>query len=241
MMMMMKKKKKKKKKGGNTCAVKEMDRLSGRCSWVSLMAVVVVVVVLCCLQGASGIRFVIDREECFSHDVKYQGDTVHASFVVIDSHSPWHYDEDSVRLVVKGPTGEQIYDIRNKISEKFDFVARNKGVHRFSFTNNSPHHVTVDFDVHLGHFSFRGKHAKDEHFNPLLQQIEKLGDALYKIEFEQHWLGAQTDQQVGVNEAMGARALKKAVLESGALILASILQVYLLRRLFERKTRVCWV
>lgn len=41
-----------------------------------------------------------------------------------------------------------------------------------------------------------------EHFNPLLDQISKLEEALYNIQFEQHWLEAQTDRQAigNVNE-----------------------------------------
>lgn len=38
-----------------------------------------------------------------------------------------------------------------------------------------------------------------------------------------------------VNDAMGRRAVHKAFFESAALVGASVLQVYLLRRLFERK------
>ncbi|KAK9093890.1 hypothetical protein Scep_025359 [Stephania cephalantha] len=34
-----------------------------------------------------------------------------------------------------------------------------------------------------------------EHGNPLLEHIAKLEDALYNIQFEQHWLEAQTDRQ----------------------------------------------
>lgn len=52
------------------------------------------------LQRSEGIRFVIDRDECFSHDVKYEGDTVHVSFVVIKADSPWHYGDEGVDLVV---------------------------------------------------------------------------------------------------------------------------------------------
>lgn len=48
-----------------------------------------------------GIRFVIDREECFSHKVEYEGDTVHFSFVVIKSEGSWHYAPDGVDLVVR--------------------------------------------------------------------------------------------------------------------------------------------
>lgn len=57
-------------------------------------------VLLLNLRKSEGIRFVIDREECFSHQVQYEGDTVHVSFVVIKADSPWHYDDDGVDLVV---------------------------------------------------------------------------------------------------------------------------------------------
>jgi len=53
------------------------------------------------LRGAAAIRFVIDREECFSHNVEYEGDTVHVSFVVIKAETPWHYSEEGVDLVVR--------------------------------------------------------------------------------------------------------------------------------------------
>lgn len=52
------------------------------------------------LRNAVAIRFVIDREECFSHNVDYDGDTVQVSFVVIKADTPWHYTEDGVDLVV---------------------------------------------------------------------------------------------------------------------------------------------
>ncbi|XP_030511735.1 transmembrane emp24 domain-containing protein p24beta2-like [Rhodamnia argentea] len=196
---------------------------------------VAMLALLSSLQAVSGIRFVIDREECFSHNVEYDGDTVHVSFVVIKSDSSWHYSEDGVDLLVKGPSGDQIHDFHDKISEKFEFVAHRKGVHRFCFTNKSPYHETIDFDVHVGHYSFHDEHAKDEHFNPLLDQIGKLEEALYNIQFEQHWLEAQTERQAIVNDLMSRRAIHKAFFESAALIGASVLQVYLLRRLFERK------
>ncbi|XP_015577050.1 transmembrane emp24 domain-containing protein p24beta2-like [Ricinus communis] len=195
----------------------------------------VLLALLLSAREALGIRFVIDREECFSHDVKYEGDTVHVSFVVVKTDSSWHYTEDGVDLVIKGPSGDQIHDFRDKVSDKYEFMARQKGVHHFCFTNKSPYHETIDFDVHVGHFSYYDEHAKDEHFKPLLDQIWKLEEALYNIQFEQHWLEAQTERQAIVNEAMSRRAVHKAFYESAALIGASVLQVYLLRRLFERK------
>ncbi|XP_027062803.1 transmembrane emp24 domain-containing protein p24beta2-like [Coffea arabica] len=193
------------------------------------------VVLTTLVKGGFGIRFVIDREECVSHNVEYEGDTVHISFVVIKADDPWHYGEEGVDLVIQGPSGEQIQDFYDKISENFEFMAPKKGLYRFCFTNRSPYHETVDFDVHVGHFPYYEQHAKDEHFNPLLEQISKLEEALYNIQFEQHWLEAQTDRQALVNENMSKKAVHKALLESIALIGTSVLQVYLLQRLFERK------
>lgn len=130
---------------------------------------------------------------------------------------------------VKDPSGTQIHDYRDKTSEKFEFMAQKRGLYRFCFTNKSPYHETIDFDVYIGHFSYFEQHAKDgktlitvlelvitvtcdecgpfslsnyfvswtcaEHFGPLLEQIGKLEEALYNIQFEQHWLEAQTDRQ----------------------------------------------
>ncbi|RZC51921.1 hypothetical protein C5167_020343 [Papaver somniferum] len=124
----------------------QMEHLSSKFIPFALLAI------LSIIQVAVGIRFVIDREECFSHLVPCEGDTVHVSFVMIKAGG-WHYGEDGVDLVVKGPTEEQIHDARDKTSEKFEFVAHKKGVHKFCFTNKSPYHETLDFDIHVGHFT----------------------------------------------------------------------------------------
>lgn len=63
-------------------------------------AAFVLLAILLSPQTVFGIRFVIDREECFSHNVQYDGDTVHLSFVVIKVESSWHYTQDGVDLVV---------------------------------------------------------------------------------------------------------------------------------------------
>ncbi|KAG5551412.1 hypothetical protein RHGRI_009735 [Rhododendron griersonianum] len=189
------------------------------------------------MERTVGIRFVIDREECFSHNAQYEGDTVHVSFVVIKTDTPWHYGDEGVDLVINGPSGEHLYDVHDKISEKYEFMVRNSGIHRFCFNNKSPYHETIDFDIHVGHFTYLDQHAKDEHFKPVLEQILKLEEALYNIQFEQHWLEAQTDRQAIVDEGMSRKAIYKAMFESAALIGASVLQVYLLQRLFERKLR----
>nr|KJB81606.1 hypothetical protein B456_013G151700 [Gossypium raimondii] len=139
------------------------------------------------LNAVFGIRFTITKEECFSHDVKYEGDTIHVSFVVIKVNSGWPSTHEGVDLVVKGPSGDQIHVTRDRISEKFSFLANKKG------------------------------------------------EALFNIQFEQHWLEVLADRQSTVNEGMSQKAVHKALYEAAALIGASLLQVFLLRRLFDWK------
>lgn len=77
---------------------------------------------------------------------------------------------------VKGPKGEQVQDFRDKTSDKFDFVAHNEGLYQFCFTNKSPYHETVDFDVHSSHFYHDIEHAKDgETFHSCSCTISILG------------------------------------------------------------------
>lgn len=64
-------------------------------------------------------------------------------------------------IQIKGPSGEQIRDSRGKTSEKLEFIVQKKGVHRFCFTNKSPYHETIDFDIHVNHFAYFDQHAKD--------------------------------------------------------------------------------
>lgn len=72
--------------------------------WDLRGAVVVVAAValslLFAFKETEGVRFSVDREECLSQNVEYEGDTVHASFVVIKTDSQWHYVDDGVDLVV---------------------------------------------------------------------------------------------------------------------------------------------
>lgn len=57
-------------------------------------------VILSSLEGEVGISFVTDREDYFSQNVEFEGDTVHFSFVVIPSDALRHFGDEGVDLVV---------------------------------------------------------------------------------------------------------------------------------------------
>ncbi|CAN1811822.1 Transmembrane emp24 domain-containing protein p24beta2 [Linum perenne] len=199
-----------------------------------VVVIVALIMLLVETRSTQGLRFVIDREECFSHSAD-QADTIHISFVVIKSDSIWDYTADGVDFNITAPPGNLVIEMKDKTSEKYEFVVYYRGSYRFCFTNKSPYHETIDFDVHISHFMFHDEHARNEHFWPLMEELTKLEESLYNIQFEQHWLEAQTDRQTRVNYDLNRKATHKALLESAALVGSSCLQFYLLRRLFDRK------
>lgn len=66
---------------------------------------------------------------------------------------------------IKGPSGDQIHDFRNKISGKYEFVVHNKGVYSFCFYNKSPYPETLDFDIKVWLFADNVQLAKDDLFS----------------------------------------------------------------------------
>lgn len=69
--------------------------------WGTQGLAVAVAVVLVLAQAAGRvecIRFVIDKKECWQHEVPYDGDQVRASYVVIKSESAWNLDHTAVGL-----------------------------------------------------------------------------------------------------------------------------------------------
>lgn len=50
------------------------------------------------VQQVHGIRFVIDKKECWKHEVPFDGDQVRVSYVVIKSESMWSFDHTAVGL-----------------------------------------------------------------------------------------------------------------------------------------------
>ncbi|KAL2612811.1 hypothetical protein R1flu_024503 [Riccia fluitans] len=182
-----------------------------------------------------GIRFVLDRKECFSHHVEYEHDTVDVSFVVIKADNPWSFNRLGVDLTVEAPNGRMMYQGHQKEEDKFEFDGPIRGYYRFCFSNKSPMHETIDFDVHVGHIVKKEELARPEDFDPLMHRLQIIEEALYSVRFEQHWLQAQTDHQAIMNQSMSKRVIYKALLESVALVACSFLQVYLLQRLFERR------
>lgn len=66
-----------------------------------------------------------------------------------------------------------------------------------------------------------------EHFQPLFEQIQKLEEAIFNIQFEQHWLEAETDRQAICNCFLTFSNFDSFVSVHGCLLLQLLyLQIY---------------
>ncbi|KAH7290638.1 hypothetical protein KP509_30G057600 [Ceratopteris richardii] len=182
------------------------------------------------------VRFVLQTEECFHQTVKYDGDLVHISFVVVRAENSWNYQHPiaGVDLTIEGPNQfrQEVYD---KSSEKLEFVANLHGSYKFCLKNKSPYNEMIDLSVHVGHVPYYYEKAQNDHVNPLMDRITKLEEAIFSVQFEQHWLYAQTEQQAILNDSLSRRLVHRAFLEAVVLVGISVFQVYLLCRLFNKK------
>jgi len=193
---------------------------------------------LCSLNGVRAYRFLIDRKECFAQEVDEEGATVHGSFVIVKVQNRWgHNIEDAAMdITVEAPSGFHVYSARRKAEDKFQFMAVRKGKYKFCFTNHSPMHETIVFEVHVGHPPVKhGMVAKEEHFDPAIDKAEELWDSATDLYYDFHHLLYIVERHEKVGRSMAARLYFKALLHAVALIGTSALQVYLLRRLFEKK------
>lgn len=180
--------------------------------------------------------FTIDRKECFQHHVENEGDYVYASFVVVKSEYPWGgADQQVVDLVVEAPAGYHVHTSTKKSEETFHFVAVRSGDYKFCFSNHSPIHETIAFDFHSSHIITKEEAAKDEHIDPLMTEISMLSAEVENAAYEVRYSFYLSGQHAEAEKKTGRRVIFKATLQSIALIGCGVAQVYLLRRLFERK------
>eukprot|EP00271_Cylindrocystis_brebissonii_P014297 TRINITY_DN35611_c0_g1_i1.p1 TRINITY_DN35611_c0_g1~~TRINITY_DN35611_c0_g1_i1.p1 ORF type:complete len:226 (+),score=28.37 TRINITY_DN35611_c0_g1_i1:101-778(+) len=207
---------------------------------ILLRSLFVFVLGFCCSDSVTAFRFTIDRKECFTQYVDSESQVVHGSFVVVKSENPWasRFEGSGLDLTVEAPAGYHAYSAHQKTEDKFSFVAVRRGDYRFCFVNHSPIHESVAFEIHVGHHSPSvDEIAKQEHFDPLLEQVMLLEDSVTNIFYECRWLFHHAQRQAELSKITAWRLTVKTIVQAAALVGTSVLQVYLLRRLFERKMK----
>ncbi|KAL3695277.1 hypothetical protein R1sor_009353 [Riccia sorocarpa] len=186
--------------------------------------------------GVNGLTITVVDVECVSQWVEYDQDLVSGNFVVVEKDNDWYVDEgEEVELVVTGPAGGTVTTLRSSVGDKFEFRAHRRGHYKFCFNNPTSIAEQISFSIHVGHIPQATEVAKDEHVFPLEVKIAQLREALESISLEQAYLKRRDIRHKKTNESTSRRLLWYTVLEYVALIGVSLLQVYLIQRLFSKR------
>jgi len=194
----------------------------------------VVGLLLALLRYTAGLSFTVNDQECLYENVEYEGDNVSGNFVVVDHEIFWSSDHPGIDFTVTAPAGNVVYSLKGTSGEKFQFVAPRSGMYKFCFHNSFSAPETISFYVHVGHIPNEHDLAKDEHLNPVNVRIAELREALESVTAEQQYLKARDARHRHTNESTRRRLIGYTLAEYLALIVASGLQVYFIRRLFSR-------
>jgi hypothetical protein len=187
-----------------------------------------------CVDRTGALMTTIMRQECVHEEVEYDGDLVSGSFVVIDHGLAWS-DEPGVELVVTSPSGTKVTSIFANEGQKFEFQAHQRGLYKFCFNNPAPTPETISFHIHVGHIPGIEDLAKDEHLKPVNVMIAKLREALAAVSEEQIYLKARDLRHRTTNESTNRRLITYTVGEYVCLVGVSLGQVYLIRKLFDKR------
>ncbi|XP_057844472.2 transmembrane emp24 domain-containing protein p24beta3 [Cryptomeria japonica] len=188
------------------------------------------------LQGriVVGLSITVNELECLYENVEYEGDTVSGNFVVVDHEIFWSSDHPGIDLVVTAPAGNVVYNLKGTSGDKFQFKAPRSGMYKFCFHNSYSAPETISFYIHVGHIPREHDLAKEEHLDPINVRIAELREALDSVSAEQRYLRARDARHRRTNESTRKRLIGYTLGEYVALVFASGLQVYFIRRLFSK-------
>ncbi|RWR80178.1 transmembrane emp24 domain-containing protein p24beta3-like protein [Cinnamomum micranthum f. kanehirae] len=189
---------------------------------------------LCLSRHLSAFSVTVNDIECVYEHVHHEGDTVSGNFAVIDHEIFWSSDHPGIDFDVTTPGGDVIRSSKGTSGDKFEFKAPKRGTYKFCFHNYYSTPESVSFYIHIGHIPTEQDLAKDEHLDPINVKIAKLREALESITAEQQFLKARDSQHRHTNESTRWRLTLYTAAEYLALLAVSGLQVFYIRRLFNK-------
>ncbi|CAI5504624.1 unnamed protein product [Closterium sp. Naga37s-1] len=203
---------------------------ASRCYLLVLLALL-----LAAFRGGSAVRFTLDQFECLTYYVHYVGDEVHGNFVVVSSQTWGEWESLGVDIVVEDPDGYHVHSAQGQTEGVFSFESMREGDYKVCFTNKSPINEEIVFELHVGHHFSEKELAKEEHVEQTRDKAKNLYERVMVLSMHAKFRHSQAQRLNELAKTTTARLIFKTAVQSGALILCSSIQVYLLHRLFERK------
>lgn len=206
--------------------------ISSSTTWLICLALLVQ-----CLRPAHAFLVAVEGRECFSHMADH-GDTITGSFVVVDMDSSWRDDIAEVEFSILNPRGETVYHVSEREEDNFEFGATQTGLYQFCLEQKSHHVATIELNFQVGHVSPLTELATDAHMAEIIHDLQTIRINLGLIEQDQAFFKGRDLRRKHTSVSTNRRMFYYALLEAVVLVGASVLQVYVLRSLFERQAKV---
>lgn len=192
--------------------------------------------IICALNAlaARALIVVVEEKECLAQHIE-PANTITGSFVVLDIDSAWRDDAATLDFTITNPVGDMIYQRNDAAEDNFQFVSTWAGEHKFCFHNKEHLSETVQFDIQIGHHTNRKEIAKDDHVALLMADLEVIAMHVGEIQADQAFFKGQELRARRTSESTRRKLVYYAIMETFILIGASALQVYFLRRMFEKR------
>jgi len=142
-----------------------------------------------------------------------------------------------IDIKVFGPDNKIIYEADREKEGSFQFIATQSGEHRLCFGNqmSTVTGKTVSFHLYVGNALAQHHAAKKEHLTPLEGSILKLSENLHQVRDSQEYIKVRERACRSTSESTNERVMWWSIVESLALVMMAVFQIYWLRRFFERK------
>ena len=207
-------------------------RVARRPSLVPLVAVLALIVP----QRASAIKLFVDSVECMSKRVDFEGDAVTGSFVGVPGSNIWSRvgRKTSFNLEVTDESGSVVHAIYDKEDSDFSFHTTKPGRLTFCLRSLSPGIKEVLWELHVGHVITHEK-ALAEHVDEVSEVISQLKEQLEEVLQRTHYYRNRDEVHLMTMKSTDLRVVLTALLEAFFLVAVTAFQIFVIRRMFDRK------
>lgn len=201
----------------------------------SSLALLAPLLLFFCAKQAAAIKLFVDKVECMTKEVHDDEDQITGSFVgVPGTSSLWSGRKTTFNLEVKRPDGTLIHSIFDKQESDFQFLAHSAGRYEFCLRSLSPGIKEVLWELHIGHVITHEK-ALAEHVDEVSEIISQLSEHLEEIRQRTHYYRNRDEVHLSTMKSTDLRIALTAFLEAVFLVATCAVQIFFVRRMFDKK------
>ncbi|GFR46737.1 hypothetical protein Agub_g8360 [Astrephomene gubernaculifera] len=189
------------------------------------------------LGQATAIKLKFRYDECMHYDMNMY-EPFYGSFVALPDLYALQARYD---LTITSPSGTRVHETIGETEAKFHLVPYETGKYRFCLRLNQEKTGSryvlsreVLWDLHVGHADPHAENVKEHDAQSLWHYVHQVDAQLQQLRATQQYLYWRERRHRMTVESTNRRVLGYALLRSGVLVVVSLLQVVVIRRMFSK-------